>query len=153
MRRTFFVVAAVLAATVLLAACGDDSSTGDADGMGHGGMDSGMGDGMSDGMGGMGHEDDSPVADDARRIEVTASSFEFDPDAIEAEAGEDIAIVLTSDDTLHDFTIDDLDAHVTSDEGESNEGGFTAGEPGTYTFYCSVEGHREAGMEGTLTVT
>ena len=112
-----------------------------------------MTDGMTDG-GHMGddHGEASPVADDARRVEVAARSFEFDPTEIQAEVGEDLAIVLTSEDILHDFTIDELDAHVAVEAGDTGEGGVRADEPGRYTFYCSVDGHRAAGMEGTLVV-
>jgi len=148
-RRLLFLVAAVLAATVLLAACGDDDDMPMGDQMGDHDRSSGMGGPMD----GMGHDEASPVADGARQVEVRATSFAFEPDTIEVEAGEDIAIALTSDDIEHDFTIDELDAHVAAGEGETNVGGFTAAEPGTYTFYCSVDGHRESGMEGTLTVT
>ncbi len=35
--------------------------------------------------------------------------------------------------------------------GQSTTAEFTV-KPGTYTFYCSLPGHEEAGMKGTLTV-
>jgi plastocyanin len=152
MKRTAALVAVVLALGVLLSACGSDDDpavrgSGDASSKADDGM---MDDGDNGHMGG--HDESSDVADDARRIEVTGSSFKFDPDEIRVEDGEDVAIVLTSKDILHDFTIDELDAHVAADPGKTEEGGFTADKPGRYTFYCTVAGHRDAGMEGTLVV-
>jgi len=136
MRRSTTPLLAFVASTFLLAACGDTD---------HGDVP------MSDSD--MGHDEASrPVADGARRIEVSARSFEFGPDEITVTAGEDVAIVLTSEDLLHDFTVDELDAHVAADADETDEGGLRAGKPGRYTYYCSVPGHREAGMEGTLIV-
>ena len=56
---------------------------------------------------------------------------------------------------FHDFVIDALD--VNSGElagGEQVQVTFTApDEPGEFQFYCSIPGHKEAGMVGTLTVT
>lgn len=146
MRRSTLLFLASLATTSLvLAACGDTDDRADMPM-----SDAAMDDGMHDD--GMGHDETTPVAEGARRIEVTARSFEFDPDEITVTAGEDVAIVLTSEDILHDFTVDDLDAHVAAEDGESNEGGLRADDPGRYTYYCTVPGHREAGMEGTLIV-
>jgi plastocyanin len=153
MRRTLLVSLLVLLAAGLLAACADNDHGRHADGPSDMPMD--RTDGHMDGAGGhMGnrHGDPSPVAEGAREIAVTADDLAFDPDEITVRAGEDIAIVLTSVDILHDFTIDELDAHVAADRGETATGGLRAEEPGRYTFYCAVAGHREAGMEGTLEV-
>ena len=154
MRRIAALVAVLLALGLLVAACGSDEDPA-VQGNGETSMpmnDDGMMDDGDNGHMGGGHNESSDVADDARRIEVTATSFEFDPDEIRVEVGENVAIALSSEDILHDFTIDELDAHVAADRGETEEGGFTADEPGRYTYYCTVAGHRDAGMEGTLVV-
>ena len=147
MRRSLVaVLLSVLALGLVLTACGDDDSSGADHPMGAM-SDDGMGGGM---MGG--HGESTPVAEGARRIEVDATSLELDPDEITVTAGEDVAIVLSADDLLHDFTIDEIDVHVAADRGETAEGGLRADEPGEYTYYCTVAGHREGGMEGTLVV-
>jgi cytochrome c oxidase subunit II len=152
-RRRILIPLIVLLAAGPLAACSSDDVPTQADrpsGMPMDGTDDHMDD-MDDHMRG-GHGDPSPVADGAREIPVTADDFAFDPDEITVGAGEDVAIVLTSVDILHDFTIDELDAHVAADRGETASGGLRADEPGRYLFYCAVAGHRESGMEGTLVV-
>lgn len=125
MRLPVVVPGFVLVAPVLLAACGG----------GH-----------------AGHGADSAVADGAREIAVTAEGTAFDPEQIRIAPDEDVAIVLTSADGEHDFTIDELDAHVAVGPGDTATGGVKADEPGRYEFYCSVPGHRSAGMEGVLFV-
>ncbi|MGH9119111.1 MAG: cupredoxin domain-containing protein [Acidimicrobiales bacterium] len=94
----------------------------------------------------------SPVPDDARHVPVTARSFAFEPDQVTAETGEPIAIVLTAEDAVHDFVIDEVDAHVSAETGETVVGGFEAPAPGRYVSYGTIAGDREAGMEGTLVV-
>ncbi len=166
MRRHLALLFLALAAATTLAACGDNgdgdlnlnpggSATTDTDDM----MDDTDMDDMDDmdtgDMGGMGHgedRDNTPTVPGARAIAVTASSFSFEPAEIRAAAGEDIAIVLTSTDVPHDFVVDELDVHVAADAGETEQGGLRADEAGRYAFYCSVAGHREAGMEGVLVV-
>jgi nitrite reductase (NO-forming) len=84
-------------------------------------------------------------------IPLDAAIDGFSPGDIEAPEGE-VALALSNLDAFpHDFTIDELDVQVPVDANETVEATFEAS-PGVYTFYCSIPGHREAGMEGTITV-
>jgi plastocyanin len=144
-RHPVVLLTIAMTSSLALAACGGDDESTDSTPVERSTVaDAGHGDG--------GHDEISPVAHGAREIEVAASSFEFEPDVITVAAGEDVAIVLTSTDILHDFTVDGLDTHVVADAGETVAGGLRADQPGEYIYYCTVAGHREAGMEGKLIV-
>jgi plastocyanin len=53
---------------------------------------------------------------------------------------------------VHNLTVDELGLQIVVTARSSGEAVLVDPSPGTYEFYCSVSGHREAGMVGTLTV-
>jgi nitrite reductase (NO-forming) len=72
-----------------------------------------------------------------------------------ANPGDVVKITLINGDgMLHDVAIDEFDVKTkqiaTVDEQDSIT--FTASQPGEYVYYCSVPGHRQAGMWGKLIV-
>lgn len=70
-------------------------------------------------------------------------------------AGSDTIDFDNESSTGHNVEIEDADGDVVA-ETDTIEGSETSTvadlKPGTYTFFCDVPGHREAGMEGTLEV-
>lgn len=86
-------------------------------------------------------------------IEVMGTdALAFEPEELTATAGE-ITIELTSGEgVLHTFVIDEGDQLVVEAAAGATATGTIELEPGEYIFYCDVPGHRQAGMEGTLTV-
>jgi uncharacterized cupredoxin-like copper-binding protein len=108
-------------------------------------------------------------------ITVTASDIVYDVERIEIAANQPVRLVLENNGALeHDFVISeihangveehssghdthgeesvDADLHVSVAAGQSSTLDFTALEPGEYEYFCSVPGHKEAGMAGILIV-
>lgn len=80
-------------------------------------------------------------------------NHQFDQPELRATVGETVALRLENQDAAgHSFDIDELGLHVSMPPGQPALALFQAGTPGTYTYYCGVPGHREAGMVGTLVV-
>ena len=90
----------------------------------------------------------------AQTISVGAKEFAFDPSAIEATADSEFTVELTNTGVIeHDFTITGQEsAKIVAAGGATASGSFTLS-AGTYEYFCSVVGHKESGMIGTLTVT
>ncbi|MGN6030771.1 MAG: cupredoxin domain-containing protein [Thermomicrobiales bacterium] len=97
----------------------------------------------------------SPAASPAAgsEIQIYTEDIKFDPKELTIPANTDVKIKVTNKGVLqHDFHVDKL--NITSkllNGGESDTVTINAA-AGTYEFWCTVPGHKEAGMVGTLTV-
>ena len=109
-------------------------------------------------------------------IAVEATDFAYSPLSITIPAGQPVTLMLKNSGKVeHDFVIDKInvtdvassdngpaehhqmhqteyDLHFFARAGESSTLEFTALKPGTYEIFCSIEGHKEAGMIGKLIV-
>lgn len=108
-------------------------------------------------------------------VTVTMKEFAFDPDTVEAVAGQPIAITLVNDGTVeHDFVVEaiphrdlslsggvemdhgtmdmDDDVHAAVAAGTTAILTFTPETAGEYKIVCTVVGHLESGMEASFLV-
>jgi plastocyanin len=129
LRRVAALLGFVVLAGVAFAACGG------------GGGDSGQ------------HAYIPPNGASTETISIQAGNFYFKPNTITATPG--IATIeLTAQNGIHDLVFDGAYPGFTleADGGGGKQSQKIDLKPGKYTFYCSITGHRAAGMVGTLTV-
>jgi plastocyanin len=95
-----------------------------------------------------------PAGPAERTVKVDGGNFYFDPDEITVKPGiAELELVL--DEGTHTLVFDDgkypgFQLEVGGDtETDAKKIDL---KPGEYEFYCDILGHREQGMEGTLTV-
>ncbi len=88
-------------------------------------------------------------------LAAVPAKLAFNTKSLKAKAGT-VTLSMSNPSTFpHAIAVEgqgvDKDGHVVQHGGTSTV--TVKLKPGTYTFYCPVPGHRQAGMQGTLTVT
>jgi plastocyanin len=99
----------------------------------------------------------SPAAGKATKLALATDpggQLAYDKKSLTAKAGTVTIALANSSPVEHDVTVAQgatVLGHTPTFVGGTKTVTLSL-KPGTYTFYCSVPGHRQAGMEGTLTV-
>jgi plastocyanin len=141
---------ALVLASLALAACGSsssDSSSTSAETTTESQAESGEGKGT---------EAEGGSAGSAAAVDIEAGEgLAFTSDSATAKSGK-VTVNFTNPQPLtHDVAIEDSGGKTigkTELIAEGSDSAVVDLKPGEYTYYCTVPGHREAGMEGTLTV-
>jgi plastocyanin len=148
MKKVAVAFALVLAA-IALVACGSSSSSSSSE------ESSPETTSESSAEGGGAAEGGSSGGASALEIEAASTGLAFSSKTATAEAGE-VTVEFNNPQSLqHDVAIEDSSGEVVGETELTAEGSASTTvelEPGTYHYYCTVPGHREGGMEGTLTV-
>jgi plastocyanin len=142
--RAFSLIALLCALAIPVAGCGDDDDSSDS---GSGGADTGASTQAEDTGGGGGGETLKIAADPGGQLK-------FDKSSLTAKAGKVTIVMDNPSDLPHAVEIEGDGVEVA---GETvTKGGVSKAsadlKAGEYEFYCPVGNHKDAGMEGTLTV-
>jgi plastocyanin len=106
-------------------------------------------------------EDEAPEGEQEASSEsfgVTSpedGGLSFDPDGLQAKAGTITLAYENPSPVTHNIYLEDENDDVLAESEDVMQGTveITAQlAPGEYTYFCAIPGHREAGMEGVLTV-
>jgi len=88
------------------------------------------------------------------KLAASPTALAFDKESLTAKAGKVTIDFQNPSPIPHNVVIEQNGKELAGFEpiAEAEKSETAELKPGTYTFYCSVPGHRQAGMEGTLTV-
>jgi nitrite reductase (NO-forming) len=96
----------------------------------------------------------SPIASGPPRVDIVATDIRFEPNMVAIPANTEVVLVMANEGVMpHDVIIPSLGVNSGRlASGESVEITVTA-PAGSHALYCSVPGHMQAGMRGTLSAS
>jgi plastocyanin len=93
------------------------------------------------------------AATPTRSATLFAENTEYSPGEFEMATSEVLGLFVQNKDSIaHSFDIDSLDIHVQIPANSTVAVAIDPTAAGTLEFYCAIPGHRQAGMNGIITV-